>query len=181
MGSSMSVTLPFSTTVACAKTLQSVSIGVSFGPGLTNTVWGSSILVITAVWKRQWNKLSVRQMAHSKHRKASFLLRYIHIYSSNPFFSHFFLAQACLGNIYTPSHFSRLSLFMTLMKCFPTLSKCEGSQDRNSVCSPTSFHCKTSTSIALESAHCNCSHPAIGSLHLCRAHWELCNKGVSCK
>ncbi len=179
MGSSMSVTLPFSTTVACAKTLQSVSIGVSFGPGLTNTVWGCSILIITAVWKRQWNKLRW-QMAHSKHGKAS-LLRYIHIYSSSPFFSHFFLAQACLGNISTPSHFSRLSLFMTLMKCFPTLSKREGSHDRRSVCSPTSFHCKTSTSIALESAHCNCSPPVIGSLHLCWAHWELCNKDVSCK
>lgn len=83
----MSVTLPFSTTVACAKTLQSVSIGVSFGPGLTNTVWGSSILVITAVWKRQWNKLRW-QMAQCKHGKTSFL-RCNHIYSSNPFFPLF--------------------------------------------------------------------------------------------
>lgn len=128
MGSSMSVTLPFSTTIACAKTLQSVSIGVSFGPGLTNTVWGSGILVITAVWKTQWNRS--RSWHITKKEKPLYWDTFTFIYPT--------LVWETPPNHHTSVGCLYLWPWWSVFWHFPSRTG-EGSQDLNSVCSPTSL------------------------------------------
>lgn len=47
----MSLTLPFSSTIACAQTLEQVALRVGFSPGIPDPVGGQRILVVTAIYE----------------------------------------------------------------------------------------------------------------------------------
>lgn len=55
---SMSLTLPLPSATPCAQTLERVALAICFGPGISNTVGGQSILVVTAICERgEWKEL----------------------------------------------------------------------------------------------------------------------------
>lgn len=85
----MSFTLPFPAAVSCAQTLEQVASVVRLGPGISDTVGGLSVLVITAIY--EWTEREEFIIKRSVGRGQSAVILRGHNLSSSPAVSVFVL------------------------------------------------------------------------------------------